>query len=374
MGSRELKVNLYRFLMFGLAIGVFVLNTNANQLTGSYQIDVSKSGNISSIIDNASRQNRLSTTDRIDLETKLNPSSTLSIATNGTQVSLSSSASEPITLIADGIIKTTFAADGTRVSIRSILFSDALKISSQYNGTDYSLTIKSLNNGRNLQVIRSVKTGYLKHTVIGKSYYNRANSLNVSLGNINNEISFSNNEINFSNDKFIVPNGTILTVFPENLISTKHSQNNDKFRLKVQSPQEYKGAIIEGYLSGVQRTNRISGTTKMTLNFQTIQLANGQNYEFSGIIQSISDMNKTAINSSNEGQLKGKNKTNESIKRGVLGATIGAVIGATAGGKKGAVAGAAIGAGAGTGTMLLENNNLKLQKGWKISIQSTSPN
>ena len=379
MRSKDLKLNLYRFLMFGLAIGVLVFPINAettsnNQLAGSYQIDVSKSANISTVIENASRQNKLSVTDRIDLETKLNPASTLSIAANGKQVSLSSSASEPITLNADGTTTTAIAPNGTKVSIRSSLYNDTLSISSKYDGTNYSLTFKSINNGRSLQVIRSVKTKYLKQTVIGESYYNRANSGNISLGNSNNEITFSNNAVALSNDDFIVPNGTVLTVFPENLISTTHSQNNDKFRLKVQSPQEYEGAIIEGYLSGIKRTSRVSGTTKMTLNFEKIQMTNGKTHKFSGIIQSISDMKKTAINSSNEGQIKGKNKTNESIKRGILGATIGAVIGAAASGGDGAILGAAIGGGAGTGTMLLENNNLKLKKGWQITIQSTSPN
>ena len=42
------------------------------------------------------------------------------------------------------------------------------------------------------------------------------------------------------------------------MIDTKVSQNNDRFKLTVQSPMEYRGAVIEGYITGVGRSGRIS--------------------------------------------------------------------------------------------------------------------
>lgn len=373
MRSRDFKLNVYRFFIFGLVIVFFVCRidaqgiNNSNRLVGSYQLDSSRSESINSIIENTSRTNRLTSADRIDLENKLNPPAAIAIQINGKQVVLTSSTSDPVTLTADGSLATAYSTSGIQVSIRSSLIKDTLKVSSLYDGTDYSITFKSINNGNGLQVTRTVKTRYLQQTVTGQSFYNRTDSPSSFVGG-------NNSDSRLSNGDFIVPNGTVLTVILENNISTKNSQNSDMFRLTVQTPGEFQGAMIEGYLSEIERANGISGRAKMTLNFQRILLTNGQSYDFTGIIQSISDIKDTAINSNDESQVKGKSKTNETIKRGVLGAGVGAVIGAAINGKSGAVIGAAIGGGAGTGTVLLESKDLEIQRGSQINIQSTSLN
>lgn len=373
MKNQDFKLNLYRFLMIGAVFGTFVFSTNAqvtdssNQLAGSYQIDNVKSENINAIVEDNSRKNSFSAADKIDLETKLNPPATISIEVSGTQVTLASSTSEPVTLNADGRMQVAYASTGTKVSIRSSLLKDTLKVSSLYDNTDYSITFKSINNGKGLQVTRTVTTNYLKQTVFADSFYTRSSSPPAFAGNFGNDD-------RFSNDDSIVPNGTELNAVLENYISTKDSKNNDPFRMTVQTPGAFQGAMIEGYLSGIERADGISGTAKMTLNFQKILLTNGQTYNFSGIIQSVADSKERTVKNNDESQVKGKNKTNESIKRGVLGAVVGAGIGAAIGGKKGALIGAAIGGGSGTGTVLFEGKDLELERGSQINIQSTSPN
>jgi hypothetical protein len=86
-----------------------------------------------------------------------------------------------------------------------------------------------------------------------------------------------------------VPNGTILVGLLEKDIDTKASQNNDRFELVVQSPNQYRGAIIEGYISGVNRSGKVSGSSKVTFNFERIRLSNGRSYEFGGFLQSVTD-------------------------------------------------------------------------------------
>ncbi len=374
MSSKDLRLNLYRFLICGLAIGSFVSQTNAqgignsSRLSGFYQLEISKSENINTLVENVSRKNNLSPANINDLKTKLDSPATVSLEIIGTKVFLSSANGNPVLLTADGSVATSYGSNGTKVSIRSSLVNDTLRVSSIYDNTNYSIAFKSLSNGRGLRVIRTIATNYLQQTVFAVSYYKRTSSPPIF-----NE---SKNGNNISPDgSFLVPYGTVLTVVLENPISTKTSQNNDVFRATVLNQDEYEGAMIEGYLSGIERTNGISGTAKMTLNFKTIKLRTGQTYDFVGVIQSIADQKGTSIKSSGESQIKSKNKTNESIKRSVLGAGIGAVIGAAISGKNGAWIGALIGGGAGTGTVFLEGkNDLELKRGSQIHIQSTSPN
>ena len=50
----------------------------------------------------------------------------------------------------------------------------------------------------------------------------------------------------------------------------------------VQSPNEFRGAVIEGHLSGVGRSGKVTGRSNATFNFDRITLRNGQTYDFAG--------------------------------------------------------------------------------------------
>ena len=76
----------------------------------------------------------------------------------------------------------------------------------------------------------------------------------------------------------------------------------------------------------------------------------------------------------NEGTIKGESQTKQTVKRGGVGAGLGALIGAIAGGAKGAAIGAVIGGGAGAGTVAVTGrNDIQLQQGSTITVQSSSP-
>ena len=158
-------------------------------------------------------------------------------------------------------------------------------------------------------------------------------------------------------------------------IDTKASQNNDRFELNVQSPNEYRGATIEGYISGVNRSGKVSGSSKITFNFERIRLANGQTYEFAGFLQNITDDTGKQIKVDTEGTAKGDSQTTETVKRGGIGAGIGAVIGAIAGGGKGAAIGAILGGGAGAGSVVVQGkDDLQIRSGSTMTVQASSPN
>ena len=70
---------------------------------------------------------------------------------------------------------------------------------------------------------------------------------------------------------YIVPDGIIIFGTLDNEIDTKVSQNSDRFRMTVTSPNEFRGAVIEGYISGINRSGKVSGRSEVTFNFQTIR-------------------------------------------------------------------------------------------------------
>ena len=372
MSKKKFELNSYRFLVYGLAIAFFVLQTsnsalaNPAMLSGTYQIDQAKSADVYSLVENTSRRDQLLSPHKRDLQVKLNPPEAVAIQINGQQVVLSSSVSNPTTLFADGLWKTS-GENGSTVKIRTDIIGDALRISSLYDDTSFSITFRPTENGSSLRVTRTVKTDYLKQTVVADSFYNRIDSPVAFSGNFNVDN-------RFSSSPYIVPSGTVLAGVLENRISTRESQNNDQFRLTVQSPNEFRGAVIEGYLSGVKRSNGISGKAQVELNFQKITMPNGKTYDFAGALQSIEEGSDTNVKSTDESLMKGRNQTNEAIKRGVIAGGVGAIIGAAINGTKGALIGAAIGGAGGPATLMLEkDHNIVLAKGVQINVQSTTP-
>ena len=98
-------------------------------------------------------------------------------------------------------------------------------------------------------------------------------------------------------------------------VDTSVSQNNDKFRMTVESPNEFRGAVVDGYLTGIDRSGKITGDLEVTFNFQTIRLRNGQTYDFAGNLQTVTDENGKTVKIDDEGVAKGDSQTKETIKR-----------------------------------------------------------
>jgi len=173
---------------------------------------------------------------------------------------------------------------------------------------------------------------------------------------------------------YVVPNGVAISGILENEINTKNSQNYDRFTIMVRSPDEFRGATIQGYISGVDRAGKVSGRSSVTLNFDQVTLRNGQTYNFAGNLQSIIDPKGKSVKVDNEGTVKGSSRTQKAVKRGGIGAVFGAIIGGAVGGAAGAAIGAAAGGAAAAGSVAMQGGeDIKLKKGSTISLQSSSP-
>lgn len=367
------------------------VNQNNSGLSGTYKLDLSRSENSREIADRAISDSNVRNNNeaQVDLENKLESPEQITIDVRGNQVTLSSSRAAPITFTADGRDRTE-TSGGKTIRVRSTLRGQELTVASLGGNNDFTVTFASIENGNALRVTRRITTDYLNQTVFVESIYQKtdANSQTAINDDANGGYS-SNDQTDNRNSypnsnypptttartgEFIVTNGTILTGILENDIRTDVSQNNDRFKMTVQAPNEYRGAVVEGYLSGISRSGKVSGRSQITFNFERITLPNGRTYDFAGFLQSVTDENGKSVKIDTEGTARGDNQTKETVKRGGIGAGLGAIIGAVIGGAPGAGIGAIIGGGAGAGSVVLQGkDDLRLRKGSSITVQSSSP-
>ncbi|MEP6786918.1 MAG: hypothetical protein ABJB40_00700, partial [Acidobacteriota bacterium] len=385
-------------------------------LSGTYDLDAGRSENIDDIVNDT----KLGTDQREDLKDKLTAPQQIAIDVRGNQVILATTNNAPVTVVADGRDKAEQSASGKTVRTRATLNGNVLTVSSLGGENDFTITFTSVSNGKTMKVSRRITTDYLSQTVFAESVYNKTDSVarlgingggnNNNAGNnsnppnpVDNNGGYSDNDNsgNVSNGgttnrngngngngnqgrrpvavtakpgNYVVPNGVVLSGTLVNEINTKISQNNDRFRMTVQSPDEFRGATIEGYISGLTRSGKVSGQPTVTLNCDKITLKDGQTYDFAGYLQTVTDISGKSIAVNNEGTIKGDSQTRETAKRGGVGAGVGAIIGAIAGGGKGAAIGAIIGGGAGAGSVAVTGQtDIQLQQGSTITVQSTSP-
>jgi hypothetical protein len=397
---KKIKVLFVGLLVFGLGI-----QANAqNNLTGTYQLDASRSDNVREIADQAINGGNVQNRDESlrDLQEKLESPENLAIEIRGNQVNIASSLSPQITLSTDGSERTQSLPDGSTARLRATIRGQELTVSKLGDNNDYTVKFSSIDNGTTLKVTRRVTTDYLSETVFAESFYTKTDSVAqleiFDNGNSNSTNTTTNNDPSNTvgnnplpppvrttgrnaptatinpNGQYVVPNGEIITASLNNLISTKVSQNNDRFRATVTGPNQFRGAIIEGYITGIDRSGRNPiGKTKLTLNFEKIRLTNGESYDFAGFLQSVKDTRGKQVKVDEEGVIT-KGQSRETIKRAGIGAGAGAILGAIIGGGKGAIIGATIGAGGGAGSVAVENKgDVELESGTSISVQASSP-
>jgi len=362
-------------------------------LSGTYDIDTQRSENIDDVLSSTDT----SGTDREDLRNKLTAPGQIALDIRGNQVTIASSTTSPVSFVADGRDNTEQGPNGQSIRTRATLSGDKLVISSLGGDNDYTVTFTSALGGKELKVSRRITTPYLSQTVFAESVYTRSDSvarLGIDNGGYNNNGGgYSDNDQNngtygssgtYGNGapvtglprtgRFIVPDGMMITANLDTDIDTKASQNNDRFRMTVQSPDQFRGAVIDGYISGVNRSGQISGRSNVTFNFERITLRDGSVYDFAGNLSSIRDHTGKVVKVDPEGSARGDNQTKTTATRGGIGAGIGAIIGAIAGGAKGAVLGAVIGGGAGAGSVAIQGkDDLKLMRGSTITVISSSP-
>ena len=361
----------------GLSSEALGQGRNARRLTGTWNLDASRSDDVRAAIDRAII-NRNTNTDRIRqrLEDRLQPPDRLAIEQSGRRVTLASSTAPQVSFDADGRSRSETNANGRAVQTTATLNGSVLTIRTQGDrASDFQVTFRTVDNGRSLQVSRRLFNDRLAQPLETLSFYTRVSDVAQFDSDLNaypntTPIPRSNRRRNISE----IPADTILTATLNESLNTRDAKDQDRFTLTVVSPSQYSGAVIEGYLTRVERSGRVTGSPEIGFEFDSIRLRNGGSYDFSGYIEQVRTPTGDKVKVDNEGSVKEKRgQTERTVVRSGIGAAIGAIIGGITGGGQGAAIGAAVGAGAGAGSVIVQGrDDLQLDNGTEFTIHTSN--
>jgi len=299
---------------------------------------------------------------------------TLAIEKRDKQITVASNTSPQVSFNADGTARTETTANGRTIKVTANTNYDGVALSTEGDrGNDFYVNFIPMSNGQ-LKVIRRVYLENRNDTVTVASVYDKTNDT-AQFSNINNQNAGNNQNNGTTSTDFVIPNNTRLTAALRSTVSTKTTQDGDRFTMEVTSPSEFNGAIIEGRVAKTQRSGQVTGRANVSLEFDTIRLRDGRTYRFAGIVDEVTMANGEKVAVNNEGTVRDGNQTTKTVTRAGIGAALGALIGAIAGGGQGAAIGAVVGAGAGAGTVILQGrDDVELNQGTEFMITASAPN
>lgn len=343
-------------------------------LTGTYRLDRARSQNTRDIATRATRglpyNQRQNIYDR--LVARLDPPEMIAIERHGNNVQLASTRAAQVAIDVDGVERVEQYPNGRSSHVRATFAGGQLTVVSNGDrSNDFTATFEPIENGRRLLVTRRVYAERLNQPVVVQAYYDKTSD--VAQWNVYDGRSWPSTGSTTAN--FIIPDGTMVTAVLNNNLSTRRSREGDRFTMTVREPGSFSGAVIEGHVSDVNPSGRITGRSQMVLNFDRIRLRNGQSYAFAGLINNVETMNGESVRVDNEGSVaESDNQTDRTLTRTAIGTAIGAIIGAVSGGGKGAAIGAVVGAGAGAGSVYVQGRDqLDLMSGSRVTIRAGAP-
>jgi hypothetical protein len=343
----------------------------ANRLTGTYRLDMSRSDDPRAAADRATQNLAPSERVRIRelLAQRLQSPDQIALEVRGHGVTIASTRAAKITFDADGRERTETNANGRTIRSRASLNGDQLTVSTTGDrGNDFSVTFDPLGDGRQLNVTRRIYIAGLDQAVTVQSTYDK--TADVAQFDIYNPQNYPRP----TSGSFIIPDGTHVVGVLDDRISTSTASVGDRFTLRVTQPPDFEGATIEGHISQVQRSGRLTGRSQLTLNFDDLRLRDGRTYSFGGLVEGVRNPNGEVVRVDTEGAVRDTNQTTTTEQRAAIGTAVGAIIGAIAGGGKGAAIGAILGAGAGAGSVYAQGrNDLDLERGTEITIRAGAP-
>lgn len=344
------------------------------RLTGTYRLNTSQGDDPRVTAENATRSLPAAERARVNdsLIRRLDPPDALAIERRGNNVTIASSRAPQINFVADGSEHVETTPNGRTVRVRASFSGDQLSIArSGERAQDFTVTFDPGVNGRRLIVTRRLYSDQLSQPVTVRSYYDKTADvaqLDIYRGSPDEP------NVGATSGDFVVPNGTEVVAVLDTNLATNTAHDNDRFTMTVRSPSTYDGATIEGYVTNVNRSGRITGRSEMTLNFDNIRLRDGRTSRFAGILETVRAPGGETVRVDNEGAVRDDDQTKRTIQRTAIGTALGAIIGAIAGGGKGAAIGAVVGAGAGAGSVYVQGqNDLSLSTGTEVTIRSTGP-
>jgi hypothetical protein len=344
-------------------------------LNGTFRLNTSRGDDARQAVDAATRNLSAAERQRVydSLLRRLDPPNMLAIDRRGQNVTIVSTRAPQINFTADGREQVETTQRGRQIRVRAAFQGDALTITrSGERANDFTVTFDPIDNGRTLLVTRTLYTERVSQPVTVRTYYDRtADVAELNIYETNREDSQVGGDVAGS---FVIPDGTQLVAVLNNPLTTQSVREGERFTLTVRSPDQYEGATIEGIVSSVERSGRITGRSQMTLDFDSIRLRDGRSYRFAGILESVRTADGEVVRVDNEGAVRDSNQTKQTATRTAIGTAVGAIIGAIAGGGKGAAIGAVIGAGAGAGSVYVQGrNDLNLDAGSEVTIRATGP-
>jgi hypothetical protein len=344
------------------------------RLNGTYRLNVSRSDDVSRVVNSSIGyyENNRRDNVRRNLERRLASPEMIAIDRRGREIEMATSSSARVTFTADGIARSETSPRGRTVRTTATLRGDALRVN--YSGdrmNDFDVMFDP--NRDQLVVTKRIYLEDRNDQVTVRSVYDRVNEIAdwtaVNAGPVWNGGTVGGN---VGND-FYIPNGARLTATLNSTVTTQGTQIGDRFTMTVNSPGQYRGAIIEGHTAQAQSSGRLTGRANVSLEFDTISM-NGRTYRFAGIIDSVTASNGDRITVNNEGTIRDSNQTQQTVTRAGIGAALGAIIGAIAGGGSGAAIGAGVGAGVGAGSVLVTGRDqIELGAGSTFNITAYSP-
>jgi hypothetical protein len=344
-------------------------------LTGTYRLNVAQSEDprreAQLVTNTLPARDRRRTYDAV--VARLEPPAEIAIERRGDNVTIASTRAPQINFVADGSERVENGTSGNTVRARAAFNGDQLTVSTVGNrDNDFAVTFDPINNGRRLQVTRRITMTNLSQPIVVRSVYDRTADVarfDIYRGGQNYPTTGS------SNNGYIITNNTTFIATLNNDLNTRNSREGDRFTMTVREPSQYAGATIEGHLSQVKRSGRVTGRSEVTFNFDRIRLRDGRTSDFSGFVESVRTVNGETVRVDNEGTVQDSSQTDRTVQRTAIGTAVGAIIGAVAGGGKGAAIGAVLGAGGGAGSVYVQGSaDLDLRSGTEVTIRASSPN
>jgi len=346
-----------------------------SRLTGTYRLDATRSDDPRTAADRATESLAYGNRARLrdELVARLESPDQLAIDVRGREVTIGSSRAPQISFTADGVQRVETSGSGRTTRASATLNADQLTISSTGDrANEFNVNFNPIDNGSRLSVTRRVYAEGLSRPVVVQSVYERTDT--VARFDMNTGPQQGYPTTTTSGTDFIVPNGETLVAELNDDVSTENAREGDRFTLTVRQPSNWEGATIEGRVSAVERSGRVTGRSQVTMNFDSIRLRDGRSYRFAGILESVRTAQGETVRIDNEGSVRDDNQTTKTVQRTTIGTAVGAIIGAIAGGGKGAAIGAIVGAGGGAGSVYVQGrDDLRLTRGTELTIRSTGP-
>src|SRR5882762_3832767 len=252
-------------------------------LTGTYRLDTSQSDDASQAAERALRSLSYSERERVreQLMRRLEAPDQIAIDVRGRNVTLASTRAPQITFEADGRQHTETLDNGRTIQSVATLSGNQLTVKATgESNNQFEANFSPTDNGRRLTVVRRVYVDGLYTPVEVRSTYEKTSDVA--------RFDIYNGPQNYPGDQtasgWLLRSGETVVAELNDPLSTRTNREGDRFTATVRQPTQYAGARIEGHVTNVQRSGRITGRSELTLNFDSIRLRDGRSYKFAGFV------------------------------------------------------------------------------------------